>query len=45
MFMLAFGVAVLDPHTRLAHLETSASLYAAFGATAGRRHQPLLPLP
>ena len=32
MLPLTFGVAVLDKHTRLAHLEASASLLAALGA-------------
>jgi hypothetical protein len=36
MLVLAFGVAIFDEHTRLANLETSASLLAAFGATVVR---------
>ena len=38
MLVLAFGVAIFDEHTRLANLETSASLLAAFGATVVRHH-------
>jgi hypothetical protein len=33
MFILALGVAVLDTHTRLTRLETSAPLFAAVGTT------------
>jgi hypothetical protein len=32
MILLAFGVAIFDRHTRLAYLETDASLLAALGA-------------
>ena len=45
MIPLAFGAAISGVHTRLARLETSASLSAALGAAADRRHQPLLPPP
>jgi hypothetical protein len=38
MILLAFGVAILDEHTRLAHLETNASLLAALGTAAVYHH-------
>jgi hypothetical protein len=37
MLVLAFGVAILNRHTRLARLEISAPLLAALRAAAGRR--------
>jgi hypothetical protein len=43
MILLTFGVAILDIHTRLAHLETNIAailLNAALGAAADRRHFP-----
>jgi hypothetical protein len=40
MILLALGIAVLDAHTRLAHLETDATplLLAALGAAACRHY-------
>jgi hypothetical protein len=42
MILLTFGVAILDIHTRLAHLETNIAAIllnnAALGAAADRRH-------
>jgi hypothetical protein len=35
--LLAFGVAILDEHTRLTSLETKTSLLAAIGTAVGRR--------
>jgi hypothetical protein len=37
MIPLTYGIAILDRHTRLARLETNASLLAALGAAAGIR--------
>ena len=37
MILLAVGVAILDEHTRLAHLETNAPLLAALGTAECRR--------
>jgi hypothetical protein len=40
MLLLTIGVAVLDEHASLAHLETDASLLlAALGTAVDRRHQ------
>jgi hypothetical protein len=38
MLPLAIGIAVPDEHTLFEHLEIAASLLAAVGAAAGRRH-------
>jgi hypothetical protein len=38
MLLLTFGVAILDRHTRFAHLETGASLLAALGAIVVHHH-------
>ena len=38
MLLLTFGVAVLDEHTRFAHLETGTSLLATLGAIVVRHH-------
>jgi hypothetical protein len=37
MIPLAIGVAILDAHTRLAHLETNAPHLAAIGTAVDRR--------
>jgi hypothetical protein len=42
MILLAFGVAILDEHTGLTHLETNASFLAALG-TAGVDHPVVEP--
>ena len=41
MIPLALGVTILDVHTRLAYLETNASLNAAIGTAAVCRHNVL----
>jgi hypothetical protein len=41
MRSLALGVAITDGHTRLAHLETDASLHAAFGAAGVNLVHPM----
>ena len=38
MLLLTFGVAVLDEHTRFAHLETGTSLLATLGAIVVCHH-------
>jgi len=38
MIPLAVSIAIPDEHTRLAHLETSASFLAAIGAAVGHHN-------
>jgi hypothetical protein len=42
MRSLALGVTITDEHTRLARLETDASLHAALGAAVGRRNVTII---
>ena len=42
MILLTIGVAVLDLHTRLAHLETNTPRNAAVGTALGRRNAKMM---